>query len=633
METEIANQAEIVRLRRTLADFNERIVCGRLTGDLPDNFLEQFSQLPDRPLEQVLRFLPTRQVPQMRRVSRKFNNVIRKGSKSIPKKESKGSVVFKSKHPGELTVEWIDDHRNKIVETTLADDGVALSELFRFMRIGGRMYFGEGLSAADKVLNQLSKAWLTIRPEMVIFAGDLSQTSRDSLRAFLVKVEPSVKWLNFQYANNIGNSLLSDDVIGAAGRLKGLMVMPMCLGSKLRDINIGDRTLLAMADADHISSFASFAGCSSITAAGIRAFIEKWMKAERPNPRAQTSRFRSEDHPYELTFYNCANVTPAAVEDSCGDLLKKGTMKAVPRASAVSDSGKRNGQRVSFTVHCQLDDRRLHIRYHIASYLKHIVLEPRPFYVIKDQIVFDSDDDHSMAALKAENARLQAENARLQAEIGQLGCAIADTNERIVCGKLMGALPDNFLEQFSQLPDRPLEQVLRFLPALQVAQMRRVSRRFNHLIKKCSSTMQKKESKGSVLFERHHDGQLIVKWFNNRNIFAREVLPDEKTALSELLRFIRIGDKMLFGKGLSANDKVLDQLSKAWLTVRPKVVVFSGDLSQTSRDSLRAFLVKVEPSIRRLNFQNATIITDSLLSDDLIGAAGRLECLMVLPMC
>uniref|UniRef100_A0A914VYF4 F-box domain-containing protein n=1 Tax=Plectus sambesii TaxID=2011161 RepID=A0A914VYF4_9BILA len=198
METEVANlQAEIDRLRRALGDFSERIVCGQLTGKLPDNFLEQFSQLPDRPLEQVLRFLPTRQVPQMRRVSRRFNHVIRKCSSTMQKKESKGSVVFKSKHPGELTVEWIDDHRNKIVETTMADDEVALSELLRFIRIDGIMYFSDGLSATDEVLDQLSKAWLTIRPEMVIFAGDLSQTSRDSLRAFLVKVGPSIMWLHF----------------------------------------------------------------------------------------------------------------------------------------------------------------------------------------------------------------------------------------------------------------------------------------------------------------------------------------------------------------------------------------------------------------------------------------------------
>uniref|UniRef100_A0A914VVY1 F-box domain-containing protein n=1 Tax=Plectus sambesii TaxID=2011161 RepID=A0A914VVY1_9BILA len=271
METEVAIQAEIDRLRRALGDFSERIVCGQLTGKLPDNFLEQFSQLPDRPLEQVLRFLPTRQVPQMRRVSRKFNNVIRKGSKTMPKKERNGSVVFKSCNTGELSVE-LRDYDNKIVKTTLADDRVALSELFRFMRIGGRMYFGEGLSAADKVLDQLSKAWVTIRPETVIFAGDLSQTSRDSLRAFLEKVEPSVKWLHFQYANNIGNSLLSDDVIGAAGRLDGLMVMPMCLGSKLRDINIGDRTLLAMVDSDEVLLHFFVMGCSGITPAGIRAF-------------------------------------------------------------------------------------------------------------------------------------------------------------------------------------------------------------------------------------------------------------------------------------------------------------------------------------------------------------------------
>uniref|UniRef100_A0A914VYE9 F-box domain-containing protein n=1 Tax=Plectus sambesii TaxID=2011161 RepID=A0A914VYE9_9BILA len=385
-------QAENDRLRRTFADFNERIVCGKLTGDLPDNFLEQFSHLPDRSLEQVLRFLPARQVAQMRHISRKFNHLIKKCSKSMPKKENKGSVVFKSCNVGEFTVEFFDNYGSQISETKLADGKVALSELLRFIRIGGTMYFGEGVSAADEVLDQLTKEWLTIRPEKVIFAGDLSQTSRGSLRAFLVKVEPSVERLHFQYARNIDDGLLSDDVIGAAGRLDGLMVMPMCLGSKLRDINIGDRTLLAMADADHMFSYASVMGCSGITPGGIRAFVEKWIEKETPKPEEQISYFRSGQQVYELTFYNCANVTPAAVEEACGDLLEKGTMMTVAYASFVGDPGERNGQRVLFAVLCHSTYRYLHIRFNITSRPAHIVLEPRPVNVIKDQIVFDSDD-------------------------------------------------------------------------------------------------------------------------------------------------------------------------------------------------------------------------------------------------
>uniref|UniRef100_A0A914W200 F-box domain-containing protein n=1 Tax=Plectus sambesii TaxID=2011161 RepID=A0A914W200_9BILA len=388
-------QAENDRIKRALPDFSERILCGRLTGDLPDNFLELFSQLPDRPLEHVLRFLPARQVPQMRRVSRKFNQLIRKCSKRMPKKESKGSVVFKSCNARELTVEWIDDRAIQIAAKKLTDDKVTLSELLRFIRIGGIMYFGEGVSAADKVLDQLTKEWLTIRPEKVIFAGDLSQTSRGSLRAFLVKVEPSVERLHFQYARNMDDGLLSDDVIGAAGRLDGLMVMPMCLGSKLRDINIGDRTLLAMADADHMFSYVSVMGCSSITPVGIRAFVEKWMEIETPKPEEQISYFRSGQQVYELTFYNCANVTSAAFEEACGDLLEKGTMMTVAYASSVGDLGERNGRRVLFAVLCHSSYRYLHIRFHITPHPAHIVLEPRAVNVIKDQIVFDSDDhDH-----------------------------------------------------------------------------------------------------------------------------------------------------------------------------------------------------------------------------------------------
>uniref|UniRef100_A0A914UNQ2 F-box domain-containing protein n=1 Tax=Plectus sambesii TaxID=2011161 RepID=A0A914UNQ2_9BILA len=386
-------QAENDRLRRTLADINEQIVCGRLTGDLPDNFLEQFCQLPDRPLEQVLRYLPARQVVQMRHVSRRFNHLIKNCSKTMPKKEFNGSVMFDIYLIGQLTVEWIAIRGKRITRTTsLADDGVALSELFRFMRIGGRMYFGVGLSAADKVLDQLSKAWLTIRPDMVIFAGDFSQTSRDSLRAFLVKIEPSVKWLHFQFTKNIDNSVLSDDVIGAAGRLKGLMVMPACLGSNVYDINIGDRTLLAMVDTDHLSSYVSLLGCSGITPIGIRTFVEKWMKKERPNPGGHFSHFRTEQHLFELIFDNCANLTPSAVEEACDDLLKTGTMKTVPRAWSFGNSREKNGQQVSFTIHCPSDDRRLCISFNDPAYLNHIVLEPMPVIMAKDKIAFNYDN-------------------------------------------------------------------------------------------------------------------------------------------------------------------------------------------------------------------------------------------------
>uniref|UniRef100_A0A914VQ88 F-box domain-containing protein n=1 Tax=Plectus sambesii TaxID=2011161 RepID=A0A914VQ88_9BILA len=72
---------------------------------------------------------------------------------------------------------------------------------------------------------------------------------------------------------------------------------------------------------------------------------------------------------------------------------------------------------------------------------------------------------------------LEVEVARLQAENNQLRCALSDIRGQIVCGQLMGKLPDNFLQQFSRLPDWPLEQILRFLPAHQVVQMRLVSRK------------------------------------------------------------------------------------------------------------------------------------------------------------
>uniref|UniRef100_A0A914VWJ7 F-box domain-containing protein n=1 Tax=Plectus sambesii TaxID=2011161 RepID=A0A914VWJ7_9BILA len=386
-------QAKNDRLRRTLADFNERIVCGQLTGKLPDNFLEQFSQLPDRPLEQVLRFLPARQVFQMRHVSRRFNNLIRKCSKTMPKKGCQREVVFQSKHPGELSVDWFDDSGRKVSRRTtmVAGDEVALSELLRFIRFGGWMFFGEGVSAADKVLDQLSKAWLTIRPEVVVFSGDLSQTSRDSLRAFLAQVQPSIKQLKFQFASNIGDSLLSDDVIGAAGRLNGLMVLPV-RGSTLRDVNIGDQTMLSLVDADHVSSFFFVTGCSGVTPVGIRAFIEKWMKKEELKPDGKTFSFGQSLEKCVLTFDNCANVTKAAVEEACGDLIKK-EMIAVPDASSFDDSGEMSDH-PCFTIDCPSTYRRLEIHFQFYSFISQNVEGPR--FVTDDDSepdIDDSDDD------------------------------------------------------------------------------------------------------------------------------------------------------------------------------------------------------------------------------------------------
>uniref|UniRef100_A0A914XK27 F-box domain-containing protein n=1 Tax=Plectus sambesii TaxID=2011161 RepID=A0A914XK27_9BILA len=393
-EAEVARlQAEIDRLGLMVTDFNERIVCGRLTGELPDNFLEQFNQLPDRPLEQVLRFLPARQVAQMRHVSRKFNHIIRKCSSTMPKKGSKGEVVFKVQHQGVLTVDWFDDRGKKVMRTTmtLTDDEVALSELLRFIRIDGRMFFSSGVSAADEVLDQLSKAWLTIRPEMVIFSGDLSQTSRDSLRAFLVKVEPSIRRLNFQNVTNISDSLLSDDVIAAAGLLNGLMVVPV-KGSKLRDINIGDETLLSMVDADHMSSYLSVIGASGITPGGIRSFVEKWMKKEKLKPDGKTFGLGRGLEMCELAFDSCANVTAAAVEEACGDLLKEETLK-ITAALMDGSCGVRNYERVGYTVHCHSGRRILHIFLRIDPFLPQIFKEPRSDDVIDDEIDDNYDDD------------------------------------------------------------------------------------------------------------------------------------------------------------------------------------------------------------------------------------------------
>uniref|UniRef100_A0A914W419 F-box domain-containing protein n=1 Tax=Plectus sambesii TaxID=2011161 RepID=A0A914W419_9BILA len=382
--------AENDRLRRKLTDVCGQIVCGRLTGDLPDNFLEQFSQLPDRPLEHVLRSLPAHQVPQMRLVSRKFNQLIKKCSKTMPKMECNGSVLFKSYDGRKLTVVLFDVRGCKINETTLGAKNVALSELLRFVCIKGLIYFSDGLSAADGVLKQLSKAWLTIRPEVVIFSGDLSKTSRNSLKAFLVKVEPSVKRLHFEHAENIDHNLLSDDLIYAAGRLDGLMVLPS--GWSFRNVTIGDETLLSMVDSDHKSSYFCAIGCTDITPVGIRAFVEKWMKkwmkTEKPEASAKSTgyRLRSAWNLFELTFDKCANVTPATVEAACGKLLKKEWIKEDDRDGEMR-------RRLYFAVQCRSSNRRLEINFDAESFRSHYVNEPRPGVALDKLIGDDWDSD------------------------------------------------------------------------------------------------------------------------------------------------------------------------------------------------------------------------------------------------
>uniref|UniRef100_A0A914XFZ0 F-box domain-containing protein n=1 Tax=Plectus sambesii TaxID=2011161 RepID=A0A914XFZ0_9BILA len=397
LEAKVAHlRAENDRLRRALGDVCGQIVCGQLMGKLPDNFLEQFSQLPDGPLEQVLRFLPARQVAQMRLVSRKFNHLIRKCSKTMPKMVNYDIdiVVFWSNQAGGLTLDWFDDCNKKITTTTtttLEGDEVALSELLRFIHIDARMFFSDGGTAADKVLDQLSKAWLKILPDMVIFTGDLSQTSPDSLRAFLVKVEPTIERLHFQQALNIPRNLLSDDVICAAGRLNGLMVLPRSWGEELADnnvisdINIGDNTLLSMVDANDISSYFLVMGCSSITPGGIRAFVEKWMKKKRRQADANYSGIRGPLEFCQLTFYKCANVTPATIEEACGDLLKKGTT-----AESVSCfGGSTEIERVRYTIQCPSSNCSLGIVFHYTPFRCYCIHEPIP-----DDEIDNNYDDH-----------------------------------------------------------------------------------------------------------------------------------------------------------------------------------------------------------------------------------------------
>src|SRR5262249_35783169 len=102
---------------------------------------------------------------------------------------------------------------------------------------------------------------------------DFSRTSADSLRRFLLKVEPFVKWLKFTDVSNVSDGLLSDELIAVVGQLNGLKVLP-AEDAQLHNINIGDKTLLSIVDAGKEPSCFDVEGCSGITPGGIRAFLE-----------------------------------------------------------------------------------------------------------------------------------------------------------------------------------------------------------------------------------------------------------------------------------------------------------------------------------------------------------------------
>uniref|UniRef100_A0A914UTP8 Uncharacterized protein n=1 Tax=Plectus sambesii TaxID=2011161 RepID=A0A914UTP8_9BILA len=123
-------------------------------------------------------------------------------------------------------------------------------------------------------------------------------------------------------------------------------------------------------------------GCPGITPGGIRAFIEKWLKKERPQVDANTNSFGWPLGFCELTFYKCANVTPVTVEEMCGDLLRKETTEVY--------SGK---YRVKFIILCHSSRRALEICFDSDSYGARLYEDPRMSYVVDGDDDEDDDDD------------------------------------------------------------------------------------------------------------------------------------------------------------------------------------------------------------------------------------------------
>uniref|UniRef100_A0A914XU15 Uncharacterized protein n=1 Tax=Plectus sambesii TaxID=2011161 RepID=A0A914XU15_9BILA len=133
-------------------------------------------------------------------------------------------------------------------------------------------------------------------------------------------------------------------------------------------------------------------GCSGITPGGIRAFIEKWMKKEKLKPDTETCGLSQRLDRCVLILDNCANVTEAAVEEACGDLLKKESV-ALLDASSFGDFGEKNDH-PCFTIDCPSTNRRLDIHLQFYSFISRNVEGPR--FVTDneaDQDIDDSDDD------------------------------------------------------------------------------------------------------------------------------------------------------------------------------------------------------------------------------------------------
>uniref|UniRef100_A0A914VMF6 Uncharacterized protein n=1 Tax=Plectus sambesii TaxID=2011161 RepID=A0A914VMF6_9BILA len=189
---------------------------------------------------------------------------------------------------------------------------------------------------------------------------------------------------------NIGHNLLSDDVICAAGRLNGLMVVQKCWGAELRNINIGDETLLAMADADHMPSYFCFMGCLGITPRGVRAFVEKWMKKQSQTPNKKAFSYGGPLELCELTFFNCANVRQAAVKEACRDLLKKETIAGASTSSV--DDNREPSKYVGSSIQFLSNNRCLDIIFHYEPFFSHCIGDPRVRKLFDNEIDYDDLD-------------------------------------------------------------------------------------------------------------------------------------------------------------------------------------------------------------------------------------------------
>lgn len=265
-------------MEMSIKEIEVLIVSGKLRGELPKGFLAFVMELPDVPLEHIVRHLPARQIPSMRMVAPRLNAIIRKASSSLPKITLEGGVLVditkEGVGGGHGTFKWQERGDDKWSVKKRSADMAPLSELLRHWQLDRAIFFRQCLSST---LVEMAKPWLWIRPREITFVGSLAGMDADSLKTFLCRMEPFVSELRFQHVYN-ARPVLNDSVLMAAGFLDVLMVRPTFERSgdvlKVVSLDIGDATVVAVCRVDQASTFIGLRECANVSEIGVRHWVE-----------------------------------------------------------------------------------------------------------------------------------------------------------------------------------------------------------------------------------------------------------------------------------------------------------------------------------------------------------------------